>query len=227
MEGHASSRFGARPVQMPPRRAHSRRPQGKSGKGPLPKRPGRDLYRAATDRRNTTRLPSGRIAGKRTEPAGARPPHSCERPSALAAGSAHPGRYRPCARIRSRFCAGVRIGAQACAGRHPRQTAAAAGNGEYARTDQGAQKAPCANGNTPPATQSIDLFRTASPANGNGIAGPGAFYYSGRIPAADRRRRPDRITGSYTKCKPADPRPVCTGAPARVCPWAVRALLFV
>ena len=95
------------------------------------------------------------------------------------------------------------------------------------RAHSGPRTAPCANGNTPPATQSVHAFRTASPANVNGIAGPGAFYYSGRIPAADRRRRPDRITGSYTKCKPAEPQPVCTGAPARVCPWAVRALLFV
>ena len=45
-----------------------------AGKGPLPERPGRDLYRAAADRRNTTRLPHGRAAGNRAEPAGA-PPH--------------------------------------------------------------------------------------------------------------------------------------------------------
>ena len=35
---------------------------------------------------------------------------------------------------------------------------------------------PCTNVNTPPVTQNVHLFRTASPANGNGIAGPGAFY---------------------------------------------------
>ena len=40
----------------------------------------------------------------------------------------------------------------------------------------GPQTAPCANVNTPPATQSAHAFRTASPANVNGIAGPGAFY---------------------------------------------------
>ena len=36
--------------------------------------------------------------------------------------------------------------------------------------------------------------------NGNGIAGPGAFYYTGPIPSANRRRGPDRIIRSYTKC---------------------------
>ena len=35
--------------------AHPSRRPGKAGKGPLPKRPGRVLYRAAADRRNTTR----------------------------------------------------------------------------------------------------------------------------------------------------------------------------
>ena len=49
-------------------------PQGKPVKALSPKRPGRDLYRAAADRRNTTRLPHGRAAGNRAEPAGA-PPH--------------------------------------------------------------------------------------------------------------------------------------------------------
>ena len=63
---------------------------GDAGKGPLPKRPGRVLYRAAADRRNTTQRPSGRAAGKRTKPAEAPPPHCCKRPSALTASSAPP-----------------------------------------------------------------------------------------------------------------------------------------
>ena len=128
-------------------------------------------------------------------------------------GCAHPGRrrywYRPCAQAQSRFCPCART----CADQRPRlpETERTL---RPTRAHSNPQIAPCANIIT-------------SPANVNGIAGPGAFYYSGRIPAADRRRRPDRITGSYTKCKPAEPRPVCTGAPARVSPWAVRALLFV
>ena len=78
---------------------------GEAGKGPLPKRPGRDLYRAAADRRNPTRRPSGRIAGNRTEPAGARPPHSCERltrlrpavnpPDVVGIGAAHVPSFGP------------------------------------------------------------------------------------------------------------------------------------
>ena len=40
----------------------------------------------------------------------------------------------------------------------------------------GPQTAPCANVNTPPPSQSVHTLRTTSPANGNGIAGPGAFY---------------------------------------------------
>ncbi len=222
MKDHASARFGARPVQMPQRRARSRRP-GRSGKGPLPKLPGRVLYRAAADRRNTTRLPHGRSAGKRTEPAEAPPPHICEGLTVFAAGSEHPNGtgtgHVP------RFGSGsmqVSGSASSPAGRSLQERESTPGP---TRAHSGPQTAPCANGNTPPATQSVHAFRTASPANGNGIAGPDAFYYSGRIPAADRRRRPDRITRSYTKCKPAETRPVCTGAPARVCPW--RALLFV
>ena len=120
----------------------------------------------------------------------------------LVAGSAHPGwrRHwcRPCAQIQSRFCAGVRTGAWICAGRRP-QLPGTEKTLRPTRAHRGPQTAPCANV--------------------NGIAGPGAFYYTGRIPAANRRRRPDRITRSYTKCKPAEPRPVCTGAPARFCHW--------
>ena len=120
----------------------------------------------------------------------------------LVAGSAHPGwrRHwcRPCAQIQSRFCAGVRTDAWICAGRRP-QLPGTEKTLRPTRAHRGPQTAPCANV--------------------NGIAGPGAFYYTGRIPAANRRRRPDRITRSYTKCKPAEPRPVCTGAPASVCHW--------
>ena len=114
---------------------------GEAGKGPLPKRPGRDLYRAAADRRNTTRLPHGRSAGNRTEPTEAPPPHICERLTALAAGSGHPGCRRhwclSCDQIWSRFCAGVRTGLQACAGRRLHRPAAASRNGEHARTPTG------------------------------------------------------------------------------------------
>ena len=102
-----------------------------------------------TGRRQTAATPHvpppRRAAGKRAESAGVRPPHSCERLTALAAGSGHPGcRWhwcRPCAQFRSRFCLRVWIGAQACASRHPRQTTAASRNGEHARTDQSAQTA--------------------------------------------------------------------------------------
>ena len=80
---------------------------------------------------------------------------------------------------------------------------------------------------TPGPTRAHSGPQTAPCANVNGIAGPGAFYYTGRIPAANRRRRPDRITRSYTKCKPAEPRPVCTGATASVHHWSVRSPLFV
>ena len=124
--------------------ARQRRP-GKAGKGPLPKLPGRVLYRAAADRRNTTRRPHGRVAGIRTEPAGAPPPHSCKGLTVLVAGSEHLGwrrhRSRPCAQIRSRFCPRAWSGAQTCAGRHPRQSAAASRNGKYARTGQSARTA--------------------------------------------------------------------------------------
>ena len=53
---------------------------------------------------------------------------------------------------------------------------------------------PCTNVNTPPATQSVHALRTASPANINGIAGPGAFYFPrAHSVGAGRRRRPGRI----------------------------------
>ena len=35
---------------------------------------------------------------------------------------------------------------------------------------------PCTHVNTPPPSQSVHTLRTTSPANVNGIAGPGAFY---------------------------------------------------
>ena len=75
-----------------------------------------------------------------------------------------------CDQFRPRSCARVRIGAQACAGRTP----------------------PCTNVNTPP--PSVHAFRTTSPANINGIAGPGAFYFPrAHSVGAGRRRRPGRI----------------------------------
>ena len=45
----------ARPAWSARSSATGRRQPGKAGKGPLPKLPGRVLYRAAADRRNTTR----------------------------------------------------------------------------------------------------------------------------------------------------------------------------
>ena len=208
MDGHASGRYRARLVQMPQRRAHSRHP-GKAGKGPLPKLPGRVLSRAAADRRNTPRA-TMRESSRQSHRAGrSSTTTQMRKTDTLVAGSTPPGWRRPwsrpCAQVRSWFCACVRIGVWACAGRpHLPRTERTPGP---TRAHSGPQTAPCANV--------------------NGIAGPGAFYYTGRIPAADRRRRPDRITRSYTKCKPAEPQPVCTGATASVCHWAVRPPLFV
>ena len=148
-----------------------------------------------------------RVAGNRTEPAEVPPPHICEGLTVYAVGSEHPN--------------GTGIGASHV----PRF-------GPSSVQVSGSASAPAGRSlqeweSTLGPTRAHSGPQTAERTNVNGIAGPGAFYYSGRIPAADRRRRPDRITGSYTKCKPAEPRPVCTGAPARVGPWAVRALLFV
>ena len=119
---------------------------GKAGKGPLPKLPGRVLYRAPADRRNPTRATiRSRTAGDRTEPAGARPPHSCEKltrlrpavhtPDGAGIGAGHVPRFSPgfvqvSGSAPGPALAGIR-GSPAAASR----------NGAYARTDQGAQTA--------------------------------------------------------------------------------------
>ena len=175
MDGHASGRYRARSVQMPQRRAHSRHP-GKAGKGPLPKLPGRVLSRAAADRRNTPRA-TMRESSRQSHRAGrSSTTTQMRKTDTLAAGITHPGWRRPwcrpCAHVQSRFCVGVWTCTWICAGRpHLQGTKKTPGP---TRAHSGPQTAPCANV--------------------NGIAGPGAFYYSGRIPSADRRRRPDRIT---------------------------------
>ena len=135
----------ARPAWSARSSATGRRHPGKAGKGPLPKLPGRVLYRAAADRRNPTRA-TIRENSRRSHRASRRStPAQLRKTDALAAGSAHPGwrRHwcRPSAQVQSWFCACVRIGAWAGVGRHPRQSAAASRNGEYARTDQRAQTA--------------------------------------------------------------------------------------
>ena len=198
MEGHASGRFRARSVQMPQRRARSRHP-GKAGKGPLPKLPGRVLSRAAADRRNTPRA-SIRESSRHSYSAGRRSTTTqLRKTDTLVANSAHPGWPRHWRRPCAQFQT------RFCAGFRTSAWICLGRCLLYAHRTE----------------------RTAAPANVNGIAGPGAFYYSGPIPPANRRRGPDRITRSYTKCKPAEPRPVCTGATASVCHWAVRPPLFV
>ena len=168
-----------------------------------------------TGRRQTAATPhappSERVAGNRTEPAEVPPPHIYEGLTVHAAGSEHPNGTGIGAGHVPRFGPGsVQVSGSASA-----PASAPAGRSLQERES------------TLGPTRAHSGPQTVERTNVNGIAGPGAFYYSGRIPAAGRRRRPDRITRSYTKCKPAEPRPVCTGAPARVGPWAVRALLFV
>ena len=156
MEGHASDRFGARPVQMPQRRARSRR-SGKAGKGPLPKRPGRVLYRAAADRRNPTRLPHGRFADLQVRQAAPGPRVASRPVNRQHAGQPHDRTPSKAAGYVTSFGPGL----VHVSGSVPRPAPAAP---------------PCTNVNTPPPSQSVHAFRTASPANVNGIAGPGAFY---------------------------------------------------
>ena len=64
---------------------------GKAGKGPLPKRPGRDLYRAAADRRNTTRA-TIRESSRQSHRAGTSSTTAqLQKTNTLAAGRGHPG----------------------------------------------------------------------------------------------------------------------------------------
>ena len=151
---------------------------GKAGKGPLPKLPGRVLYRSAADRRNTTRATIRESSRHSYRASRISTTTQLRKTDALVAGSAHPGWRRhwcwSCAQVQSRFCAGVQIGAWTCASR-PQLPGTERTPGPT-RAHSGPQTAPCANVNTPPATQSAHAFRTASPANVNGIAGPGAFY---------------------------------------------------
>ena len=94
---------------------------GKAGKGPLPKLPGRDLYRAAADRRNPPRATTRESSRQACSADRNSTTTQLRKTDALAASSAPPGwrRHwcRPSAQVQSRFCAGVRIGAWAGAGR--------------------------------------------------------------------------------------------------------------
>ena len=90
---------------------------------------------------------------RKDELAGLRPPHSCERLTAFVDNSGHPD---GAGYVTSFGPSLVHV-----SGSVPRLAPAAP---------------PCTNVNTPLATQSGHVFCTASPANVNGIAGPGAFY---------------------------------------------------
>ena len=131
--------------------------QGKPVNGPLPKLPGRVLYRAAADRRNTTRLPRGRFAGLQVRLAAPGPRVASRPVNRQHAGQPHDRTPSKAAGYVTSFGPGL----VHVSGSVPRPAPAAP---------------PRTNVNTPPATQNVHLFRTASPANVNGIAGPGAFY---------------------------------------------------
>ena len=96
---------------------------GKAGKGPLPKLPGRVLYRAAADRRNTTRATIRESSRQAYRADRSLTTAQLRKTDAFVVSSAHPGWRRhwcwSCAQVQSRFCAGVRArvrtGVWACA----------------------------------------------------------------------------------------------------------------
>ena len=94
--------------------------QGKPVKALSPKRPGRVLYRAAADRRNTTRA-TMRESNRQSHRAGTSSATTAQlrKPDTLAAGNAYPGwrRHwcRPSVQVQSWFCACVWIDVWACA----------------------------------------------------------------------------------------------------------------
>ena len=104
----------------PQKRVRSWHP-GKAGKGPLPKLPGRVLYRAAADRRNTTRA-TIRESSRHSYRAGrSSTTTQLRKTDTPVAGSTHTGwrrRWsRPCAQNQSQFCACFWTGVWACSGR--------------------------------------------------------------------------------------------------------------
>ena len=130
--------------------------QGKPLKALSPNCRGGSFNGAAADRRNTTRLPHGRSAGLQVRLAAPGPRVASRPVNRQHAGQPHDRTPSKAAGYVTSFGPGL----VHVSGSVPRPAPAIP---------------PCTHVNTPP-PPSDHALRTASPANVNGIAGPGAFY---------------------------------------------------